>query len=86
MQAPLTEPFTSLLLDIAIGGAIGWVGKIANGSRDESPYFLLGIGGALVGAKIVDAIEFDVLGAGTFVGAALGAVFFVIGWRQTLAP
>jgi uncharacterized membrane protein YeaQ/YmgE (transglycosylase-associated protein family) len=86
MQAPLTDPITSLLLDMAIGGAVGWVGKMATGPRDESPYFLLGIGGALVGAKIVDAIEFDVLGAGTFVGAALGAAFFVIGWRQTRPP
>jgi uncharacterized membrane protein YeaQ/YmgE (transglycosylase-associated protein family) len=86
VQVPLTNPITSLLLDIAIGGAIGWVAKIATGSRGESPYFLLGIGGALVGAKIVDAIEFEVFGAGTFVGAALGAALFVIGWRQTLAP
>jgi uncharacterized membrane protein YeaQ/YmgE (transglycosylase-associated protein family) len=80
------DPITSLLLDIAIGGAIGWVWRIATKARDRFLYFLLGIGGALVGAKIVEAIDFDVLGAGTFVGAALGAAFFVIGWRQTLAP
>jgi uncharacterized membrane protein YeaQ/YmgE (transglycosylase-associated protein family) len=73
-------------LYIAVGGAVGWVANIATGSRAESPFFLLGISGALVGTKIVDAIEFEVLGAGTFVGAALGAAVFVIGWRQTLAP
>ena len=86
MQAPLTDPITSLLLDVAIGGVVGWVCKIATGAQDGLLYFLLGIGGALVGAKIVDVLDFDVLGAGTFVGAALGAAFFVIGWRQTLAP
>jgi uncharacterized membrane protein YeaQ/YmgE (transglycosylase-associated protein family) len=86
MQAPLTDPITSLLLDVAIGGAVGWVGKIATKPRDGSLYFLLGIGGALVGAKLVEAIDFDVLGAGAFIGAAFGAVFFVIGWHQTLAP
>jgi hypothetical protein len=86
MQAPLTDPITSLLLDIAIGGAVGWLRKTVTGLRGDSPYFLLGIARALVGAKIVDAIEFDILGAGTFVGAALGAAFFVIGWRQTLPP
>jgi uncharacterized membrane protein YeaQ/YmgE (transglycosylase-associated protein family) len=86
MQTLLTDPFTPLLLDVAIGGAIGWVGKIAIEPRGGVLYFLLGIGGALVGAQLVEAIDFDVLGAGSFIGAALGAVFFVIGWRQTLAP
>jgi uncharacterized membrane protein YeaQ/YmgE (transglycosylase-associated protein family) len=77
-----TDPITSLLLDIMIGGAVGWVWEIATEPRGGFHYFLLGIAGAPVGVKIVDAIDFDVLGASTFVGAALGAAFF----RNRRAP
>jgi len=86
MQNPLTDPIASLLLDIAIGGAVGWAGKVAAGPRDASPYLLLGIAGALVRTKIVDAFQVHILGAGTLVGAALGAAFFVIGWGQIQSP
>jgi uncharacterized membrane protein YeaQ/YmgE (transglycosylase-associated protein family) len=51
-----------------------------------SLYVLLGIAGALVGARIADAIAFDFFGFGMVVAAILGAAFFVIGWRQQRAP
>jgi uncharacterized membrane protein YeaQ/YmgE (transglycosylase-associated protein family) len=51
-----------------------------------SLYILLGIAGALVGARIADAIAFDFFGFGMVVAAFLGAAFFVIGWRQQRAP
>jgi uncharacterized membrane protein YeaQ/YmgE (transglycosylase-associated protein family) len=54
--------------------------------RSKSPYLLLGIAGALVGAKVADALDFDFLGLGTVIGAVLGAAFFVIGWRQLQPP
>jgi hypothetical protein len=53
------------------------------GPGSKSLYLLLGIAGALVGAKIADALEFRF---GTIVGAILGAAFFVIGWRQLQPP
>jgi len=52
-------------------------------SSSNSPYLLLGVAGALVGGKIADVLEVYVLGAGPFIGAVLGAAFFVIGWRQS---
>ncbi len=48
----------------------------------KSPYLLLGIAGAFVGAGVADALEFNFLGFGTIIGAILGAAFFAIGWRQ----
>jgi hypothetical protein len=39
----------------------------------------LGIAGALVGARVADALEFGFLGLGIIIGAILGAAFFVIG-------
>jgi len=48
----------------------------------KSPYLLLGIAGAFVGAGVADALEVNFLGFGTAIGAVLGAAFFVIGWRQ----
>jgi hypothetical protein len=52
------------------------------GSSPKSLYTLPGIAGALVGAKIADAVEFYFLGFGPAIGAIPGAAFFVIGWRQ----
>ena len=86
MQAPLTDPITSLLLSIVIGGAVGLLGRIATGSRAGSLYPLLGMAGALVGAKIVDTLKVHILGADTLVVAVLGAVFLVIAWRQMQPP
>jgi uncharacterized membrane protein YeaQ/YmgE (transglycosylase-associated protein family) len=51
-------------------------------SGSKSLYFALGIAGALVGARVADALEFGFLGPGTIIGAILGAAFFAIGWRQ----
>jgi uncharacterized membrane protein YeaQ/YmgE (transglycosylase-associated protein family) len=56
------------------------------GPISKSLYILLGIAGALVGAKIADTLEFYFLGFGPVVGAILGAAFFVIGWRQLQPP
>jgi len=39
MQGPLTDPITSLVLDVAIGGAVGWVGKIATDPPGWVPLF-----------------------------------------------
>jgi uncharacterized membrane protein YeaQ/YmgE (transglycosylase-associated protein family) len=86
MQYLLTDPITSLLAEIAIGAAVGWAGKKLTRSSSNSPYLLLGTAGALVGAKIADALEVYVLDAGPFMGAAFGAAFFVIGWRQIQPP
>jgi uncharacterized membrane protein YeaQ/YmgE (transglycosylase-associated protein family) len=54
--------------------------------RSKSPYLLLGIAGALVGAKFADAVDFDFHGFGIVVGAIPGAAFLVIGWRQLQPP
>jgi uncharacterized membrane protein YeaQ/YmgE (transglycosylase-associated protein family) len=54
--------------------------------RPKSPYLLLGVAGAFVGAKVADAVDFDFLGFGMVIGAILGAAFFVIGWRQIQPP
>jgi uncharacterized membrane protein YeaQ/YmgE (transglycosylase-associated protein family) len=51
-----------------------------------SLYLLLGAAGALVGAKVADALEFNFLNVGPLIGAILGAAFFVIGWRQIQPP
>ena len=83
MQGPPTNPITSLVLKIAIGAAVGWAAKKLTRSSSNSPYLLLGVAGALVGGKIADVLEVYVLGVGPFIGAALGAAFFVIGWRQS---
>jgi uncharacterized membrane protein YeaQ/YmgE (transglycosylase-associated protein family) len=52
----------------------------------KSLYVLLGIAGALVGAKVADALELYFLGHGSVIGAILGAAFFVIGWQQLQPP
>ena len=83
MQGPLTNPMTSLVLKITIGAAVGWVAKKLTRSSSNSLYLLLGVAGALVGGNISDVLEVYVLGAGPFIGAVLGAAFFVIGWRQS---
>jgi uncharacterized membrane protein YeaQ/YmgE (transglycosylase-associated protein family) len=56
------------------------------GPSSKSLYILLGIAGALVGAKIADALEVYFLGFGSVIGAIFGAAFFVIGWRQLRPP
>ena len=83
MQGLLTNPITSFVLKIAIGAAVGWDAKRLTRSSSNFPYLLLGVAGALVGGKIADVLEVYVLGAGPFIGAVLGAAFFVIGWRQS---
>ena len=83
MQGLLTNPITSFVLKIAIGAAVGWDAKRLTRSSPNSPYLLLGVAGALVGGNISDVLEVYVLGAGPFIGAVLGAAFFVIGWRQS---
>ena len=83
MRGLLTSPITSLVFKIAIGTAVGWAAKRLTRSSSNSPYLLLGVAGALVGGKIADVLEVYVLGAGPFIGAVLGAAFFVIGWRQS---
>ena len=52
----------------------------------KSLYLLLGIAGALVGAKIADALELRFLDVVTVIGGILGAAFFVIDWRQLQPP
>jgi uncharacterized membrane protein YeaQ/YmgE (transglycosylase-associated protein family) len=86
MQDPLTDPIASLLSKMTIGAAVGWIAKKKIGSSSNSAYLLLGIAGALVGAKIAEALEVFLMGAGPLVGAALGAAFFVIGWRRMQPP
>jgi uncharacterized membrane protein YeaQ/YmgE (transglycosylase-associated protein family) len=56
------------------------------GPSSKFLYILLGIAGALVGAKVADALELYFLGFGSVIGAILGAAFFVIGWRQLHPP
>jgi uncharacterized membrane protein YeaQ/YmgE (transglycosylase-associated protein family) len=85
MQGLLTNPITILVLKIAIGAAVGSATKRLTRSSSNSPYLLLGVAGALVGGKIADVLEVYVFGAGPFIGAVLGAAFFVIGWRQSLS-
>jgi uncharacterized membrane protein YeaQ/YmgE (transglycosylase-associated protein family) len=46
-----------------------------------SIYVLLGIAGALVGSKVAEALDAEII-----VGAIAGATFFVIGWRQLQVP
>jgi uncharacterized membrane protein YeaQ/YmgE (transglycosylase-associated protein family) len=60
--------------------------RTPSGPNSRYLYLLLGIAGALVGAKIADALEFNFLGIGPVIGAVLGAAFFVIGWRQLQPP
>ena len=86
MQDALTDPMTGFLLKIAIGLTVGWVTKNATGSGYRSPYLPLGIAGALVGAKITEALEVYFLGTGPLIGAVVGATFFVVGWRQMQPP
>jgi uncharacterized membrane protein YeaQ/YmgE (transglycosylase-associated protein family) len=52
----------------------------------KSIYALLGIAGALVGEKISDVLGFDFFSLGSALGILLGAVFFIIGWRQLHPP
>ena len=52
----------------------------------KSLYLALGIAGALVGARVADALEFGFLGLGTITGAILGAAFFIIGWGSYRGP
>jgi uncharacterized membrane protein YeaQ/YmgE (transglycosylase-associated protein family) len=80
------DPIVSFLLTAAIGLVVGWVGTKMTGSRSKSPYPLLGIAGALVGAKITEALDVSFMAAGPLIGAALGAAFFVIGWRPMQPP
>jgi len=80
------DPMVKLLLELVIGGMIGLGAKISTGLRGTPPYILLGIGGAFVGTRIVDAMGIGALGSGAIVGPGLGAAFLVIGRRQTHPP
>jgi uncharacterized membrane protein YeaQ/YmgE (transglycosylase-associated protein family) len=62
------------------------IGHTTPNTSSRSTYLLLGIAGALVGARVVDALEFHFLGFEAVIGAILGATFFVIGWRQLQPP
>jgi hypothetical protein len=55
-------------------------------SGSKSVYALLGIAGALVGESIADVLGFNLLSIGWISGIILGAVFFIIGWRQLQPP
>jgi hypothetical protein len=54
------------------------------GSKTSHP--LLGIAGALVGARISDVLGFQFLSFGSVLGTILAAAFFVIGWGQLQPP
>jgi uncharacterized membrane protein YeaQ/YmgE (transglycosylase-associated protein family) len=43
---------------------------------------LLGIAGALVGARIGEVLDVSLFGMGGPIAALLGSAFILIGWRQ----
>lgn len=52
--------------------------------RDLSLSILLGIAGALVGSQLAEVLNISILGQyRDQITATVGAIFFLIGWRQT---
>jgi uncharacterized membrane protein YeaQ/YmgE (transglycosylase-associated protein family) len=83
MQKLPGDPLSSFLVQLGIGACAGWIAhKITRAKPDLTLNVLLGITGALVGAKVGEVLDISLFGMGRPVAALLGSVFILIGWRQ----
>lgn len=77
-----------LLMALGIGAIAGLVAnRLSPSTMNLSLSVLLGIAGALIGDRIGDVLEISRFG-NIFepVGALLGSIFVLIGWRQSQVP
>lgn len=74
------------LENLLIGAAAGFIASRLTRpkERDVSLSILLGIAGALVGSQVAEVLKISILGQyRDQITATVGAIFFLIGWRQT---
>jgi uncharacterized membrane protein YeaQ/YmgE (transglycosylase-associated protein family) len=78
-----TDPMFHFLVKLGIGAAVGWIADSINPLR-PGVYLnlLLGVTGALLGARVGEILEISRLGIVEPVAALLGSIFVLVGWRQ----
>lgn len=87
MHKLATDPMFDFLMKLGIGAAVGWIAdKISPLKPGLSLNVLLGITGALVGARVGEILEISRFGIPELIAAFLGSIFVLIGWRQIQSP
>jgi uncharacterized membrane protein YeaQ/YmgE (transglycosylase-associated protein family) len=87
MQKLSGDAMFDFLVKLGIGVTVGWIGdKISPLKPGLSLNLLLGITGALVGARVAEILEISRFGILEPVAALVGSIFVVIGWRQIQSP
>lgn len=83
MQTLPGDPLSSFLVQLGIGACAGWVAHtISRLKADLTLNVLLGITGALAGARVAEVSDISLFGIGGPIAALLGSAFILIGWRQ----
>ena len=73
----------SFLVPFVIGASAGWIAdRISRLRPGLTLNVLLGITGALVGARVAGVLDISFFGMSGPIAALLGSVFFLIGWHQ----
>lgn len=83
MQKLSGDPMFEFLVKLGIGATVGWTGDKISPSKPGLPLnLLLGITGALVGARVAEILEISRFGILEPIAAIIGSIFVLIGWRQ----
>jgi len=81
------DPMFDFLVPFGIGAIAGWIAyKVSPLKSGLSLDLLLGIAGALIGARVAETLEisrFEILEP---IAAFLGSIFVLIGRRQIQSP
>jgi uncharacterized membrane protein YeaQ/YmgE (transglycosylase-associated protein family) len=87
MQKLLGDPMFDFLVKFGIGAIAGWMANKINPLKPGlSLNLLLGITGALVGARVAEILQFSRFGIREPIAALLGSIFILVGWRQIQSP
>jgi uncharacterized membrane protein YeaQ/YmgE (transglycosylase-associated protein family) len=81
------DPMFDFLVPFGIGATAGWIAdKISPLKSGLSLDLLLGIAGALIGARVAETLEISRFLILEPIATLLGSIFVLIGWRQIQSP
>jgi len=81
------DPMFEFLVPFGIGAIAGWIAdKISPLKSGLSLDLLLGIAGALIGARVAETLEISRFLILEPIATLLGSIFVLIGWRQIQSP
>jgi uncharacterized membrane protein YeaQ/YmgE (transglycosylase-associated protein family) len=81
------DPMFDFLVPLGIGAIAGWIAdKISPLKSGLSLDLLLGIAGALIGARVAETLEISRFLILEPIAIFLGSIFVLIGWRQIESP